>query len=221
MEEQNKKIDDLEKTTNKLVKQIADQDAIIKDLQSKLVENECKDLKRLQKQIDDLVETNMKKEKAIKKLEEDFERLKEINFGNSSKENEEELEVEDTELDEASEASDIKTKENLETKENNSDEETDKAVECDYVYSDYLRLKLLEKLRNLKVELSKLRRNSTQQIKSKVKELNEWMKKEAGNVWIEYGLKCTMETFNDLENKTTDKDEVMTVIEECIYEYDY
>ena len=142
-------------------------------------------------------------------------------FGNESEEKEEELEVEETELDEATKASDIKNKENLETKENNSEEETVKAVECDYVYSEYLRFKLLEKLRNLKVELSKLRRNSTQQIKSKIKEFNAEMKKEAGNVWIEYGLICTMKEFNDLENKTTDKDEVMGIIEEYIFNYDY
>ena len=47
------------------------------------------------------------------------------------------------------------------------------------------------------------------------------MKKEAGNVWIEFGLKCTMKDFNELENKTTDKDEVMKLIEECIYKYNY
>ena len=112
MEEQNKKIDDLEKTTAKLVKQVSDQNFIIKDLQSKLTENECRELKRLQKQIDDLVETNMKKVEAIKKLEIDFETLKEMNYENESEENEEEVEV--TELDEAAEASDIKSNENIE-----------------------------------------------------------------------------------------------------------
>ena len=215
MEEQNKKIEDLEKTTAKLVKQVSDQNFIIKDLQSKLTENECRELKRLQKQIDDLVETNMKKEEAIKKLEIDFETLKEMNYENESEENEEDIEEEATELDEAAEASDIKSNENID-----SDEETETEVECNYKYSNYLRIKLVEKLKNLKVELSKLRKNSTQ-IKSKVKELNKEMKEEKGNVWIEYGMQCTLDILNDLDNKPTDKDEVMNIIEELIYSHDY
>ena len=98
-----------------------------------------------------------------------------------------------------------------------SDEETDKKVECDYEYTEYLRIKLVEKLRNLKVELSKLRKNSTKQIRSKVKEFNEEMKREKGNVWISYGLRCSLDDLSDLDKKTTDKYEVMKLIEQCIY----
>ena len=75
----------------------------------------------------------------------------------------------------------------------------------------------MEKLRNLKVELSKLRKNSTKQIRSKVKEFNEEMKRERGNVWISYGLRCSLDDLSDLDKKTTDKDEVMKLIEQCIY----
>ena len=180
-------------------------------------------------QINELVKKNNEKEIAIKKInsrETNEEEEVELDVrADGSREfqddKNDEIEGEATELDEAAEASDIKSNENLDEKENNSDEETDKRVECDYEYSDYLRIKLLEKLRNLKVELSKLRKNSTKQIRSKVKEFNEEMKRERGNVWIEFGLKLTLKDFNDLENKTTDKDEVMQMIEEYIYEHNY
>ena len=56
----------------------------------------------------------MKKEEAIKKIEIDFETLKEMNYENESEENEEDIEEEVTELDEAAEASDIKSNENIE-----------------------------------------------------------------------------------------------------------
>ena len=69
IEEQNKKIESLENITAKLLKQAADQDVMIKDLKKELYERECKEMKSLQGQIDDLVEKNMEKERAIKKLE--------------------------------------------------------------------------------------------------------------------------------------------------------
>ena len=72
IEEQNKKIESLENNTAKLLKQVADQDVMIKDLKKELYERECKEMKSLQGQIDDLVEKNMEKERAIKKLENDF-----------------------------------------------------------------------------------------------------------------------------------------------------
>ena len=72
LEEQNKKIESLENNTAKLLKQVADQDVMIKDLKKELYERECKEMKSLQGQIDDLVEKNMEKERAIKKLENDF-----------------------------------------------------------------------------------------------------------------------------------------------------
>ena len=72
IEEQNKKIESLENNTAKLLKQVADQDVMIKDLKKELYERECKEMKSLQGQIDDLVEKNMEKERAIKKLEKEF-----------------------------------------------------------------------------------------------------------------------------------------------------
>ena len=56
IEEQNQKIQSLENNTAKLLKQIADQEVMIKDLQKKLYEREYKEMKSLQGQIDDLVE---------------------------------------------------------------------------------------------------------------------------------------------------------------------
>ena len=44
---------------------------MIKDLKKKLYERECKEIKSLQGQIDDLVEKNMEKERAMKNLEND------------------------------------------------------------------------------------------------------------------------------------------------------
>ena len=207
IEEQTKKINHLEKTTEKLLKQVADQDVIIKDLQRKLVENESRELQRLQKQIDDIIETNIKKEEAIKKLETDFEKLKEINCENEMEENED---IEETELNEAPEASNIRSNEYVEEK----DEEDF------YGNSTIFRMKFLEKLRNLKAESNKLRKNSTQQTKSKIKEFNKEMKKEKANVRIEYELTCLLGTFSDLENKTTDREELTRIIEE-VYQYDY
>ena len=73
IEESNKKIESLEKVTEKLSKQVADQDAVIKALKLELCEIANVELKGLRKQIGDLIESNDKKEKAIKKLEVDFE----------------------------------------------------------------------------------------------------------------------------------------------------
>ena len=58
------------------MKQVADQEVMIKDLKKKLYEREYKEMKSLQGQIDDLVEKNMEKERAIQKLENDFNDIK-------------------------------------------------------------------------------------------------------------------------------------------------
>ena len=54
------------------MKQVADQEVMIKDLKKKLYEREYKEMKSLQGQIDDLVEKNMEKERAMKNLENDI-----------------------------------------------------------------------------------------------------------------------------------------------------
>ena len=64
----------LEGITEKLSKQVADQNNEIKDLKIKLVESENRTLKRLQQQIDALVESNDQKERDIKNLERDAEK---------------------------------------------------------------------------------------------------------------------------------------------------
>ena len=51
-------------------------DAIIEDLNKKLFQRECNELKSLQKQIDVLLQINDEKEKAIKKLETDVNDIK-------------------------------------------------------------------------------------------------------------------------------------------------
>ena len=76
IEEQNQKIESLENNTAKLLKQVADQDVMIKDLKKKLYEREFKEIRSLQGQIDDLVEKNMEKERAIKQLENVFNDMK-------------------------------------------------------------------------------------------------------------------------------------------------
>ena len=76
IEEQNQKIQSLENNTAKLLKQVADQDVMIKDLKKKLYEREFKEIRSLQGQIDDLVEKNMEKERAIKQLENVFNDMK-------------------------------------------------------------------------------------------------------------------------------------------------
>ena len=72
IEENNQKIESLEEVTKKLSKQVADQDAEIKALKLELCQIANVELKGLRKQIDDLIKGNDEKEKAIKKLEVDF-----------------------------------------------------------------------------------------------------------------------------------------------------
>ena len=108
IEEQNKKIESLENTTNKLLKQVADQDIIIKDLKKKLLERECKEVKTLQKQIDELVQKNDEKERAIKKLETEFNDIKGYD--------QDDISEDEIELDETSEVPVEKTKSKIEKK---------------------------------------------------------------------------------------------------------
>ena len=72
IEENNKKVESLEEVTKKLSKQVADQDAEIKALKLELCQIENVQLKGLRKQVDDLIKSNDEKERAIKKLEVDF-----------------------------------------------------------------------------------------------------------------------------------------------------
>ena len=72
IEENNKKIESLEEVTKKLSKQVADQDNEIKALKLELCQITNVELKGLKKEIDDLIESNNEKERAIKKLEVDF-----------------------------------------------------------------------------------------------------------------------------------------------------
>ena len=65
VEDQNKRIETLEEITKKLSKQVTDQNHKIKDLRINLLESESRTIKRLQKQIDDLVESNNQKEKPL------------------------------------------------------------------------------------------------------------------------------------------------------------
>ena len=68
IEKQNQNIESLRVTTSKLSKQVADQNDELKDLKKKLLEIERRDLKRLQEQVDALLQTNNEKEKVIKIL---------------------------------------------------------------------------------------------------------------------------------------------------------
>ena len=62
--------------TEKLTKQVEDQDNQIKELKKQLLENESRELMRLQKQINDFARINEEKGKALAKLEEDFQKFK-------------------------------------------------------------------------------------------------------------------------------------------------
>ena len=68
VEEQNEKIESIEKVNVLLSKQVQDQNNEIKELKKRLIEIEGRELKSLQKQIDDLAKDNSKKETAIQKL---------------------------------------------------------------------------------------------------------------------------------------------------------
>ena len=73
VEDQNKRIESLEEISKKLSKKVAEQDHEIKDLKIKLVESESRTLKRFQQQVEDLLESNNQKEKALRNLENDSE----------------------------------------------------------------------------------------------------------------------------------------------------
>ena len=66
IEEQNKKIESLENNTAKLLKQVADQDAIIKDLNKKLFEMECNRVSK--NKLMSLFRKMMRKKKQSKNL---------------------------------------------------------------------------------------------------------------------------------------------------------
>ena len=68
VEEQNQKIESIEKINALLSKQIDDQNEEIKKLKSKLLEIESRELKNLQIQINNLVKKNNEKEIAIRKI---------------------------------------------------------------------------------------------------------------------------------------------------------
>ena len=73
VEEQNDKIESIEKENAELKKQVDDQNAKIKELEGKFLEIESRELKNLQNQVNDLVKNNNEKEIALKKLREEFE----------------------------------------------------------------------------------------------------------------------------------------------------
>ena len=68
VEEQNKKIESIEKVNALLSKQVKDQNDEIRGLKSRLIEIETRELKSLQKQINDLAKNNCEKETAIKNI---------------------------------------------------------------------------------------------------------------------------------------------------------
>ena len=65
VEEQNKKIESIEKANSMLSKQVEDQNDTIKELKSRLIEIENRELKSLQKQINELAKNISEKETAI------------------------------------------------------------------------------------------------------------------------------------------------------------
>ena len=70
-----KQVDDQNEVNTKLLKQVEDQNVEIKKLKGKLLEIESREVKNLQNQINDLVNNNNEKEKALKKLRSDLEWL--------------------------------------------------------------------------------------------------------------------------------------------------
>ena len=79
IEKQNQNIESLRVTTSKLSKQVADQNDELKGLKKKLLEIERRDLKRLQEQVDALLQTNNEKEKVINILKDLKDNLKNQN----------------------------------------------------------------------------------------------------------------------------------------------
>ena len=148
IEENNKKIEALEKVTDKLSKQVADQEAEIKALKLELCEIANVELKSLRKQIDDLTKSNDEKERAIKKLEEDF-----VEFKNNC-----EFGEEDDSDDDEREDIELQEKTNLNKKEE--------------IKHPFYVQEALKNTHNAYNDIEKLRKNS-REVKAIVQELSK------------------------------------------------
>ena len=150
IDKQNKNIDSLRETTSKLSKQVADQNEEIKDLKRRLLEFETRDLLRLQKQVDDLVQTNSEKEKKFIKILKDLkDNLKNQNVSVEQKQQEEllmEVEVNDDAIHESVEEAVV-------------EEERCEAEEIQKATIEHAK-KCLTHVEQLEVEINKIKKNS-------------------------------------------------------------
>ena len=196
VEESNKKIESLEKVTDKLSKQVADQDVEIKALRLELNKIANIELESLKKQVDDLIKSNDEKEKAIKKLEEDW-----IEF-----ENKFEFEEEDDNDDDECEDVELQEKQtNL-----NEKEEVKHPL---YVQN------ALEYTESAYKAIEKLRKNS-REAKSIVQELSKNLSDVAfvfGQTHSEVFQSAVtrMKTFSKSTEAKIDKDSCMSEIVRC------
>ena len=149
MEDQNKSIESLEKITAKLSNQVEDQDVKIRELERQLLECESRELIRLQTQIDELVQNNEEKGKALAKLEEDFYQIK-VKHCIVEKVVEEK---EKMEIEEAEEANKIVT-ELLVESENKCKAEIIKLATISYAQ------KCLSQVEELEAEITNIRKNA-------------------------------------------------------------
>ena len=160
VEDQNKRIETLEEITKKLSKQVTDQNHEIKDLRIKLLEGDSRTIKRLQKQIDDLVESNNQKEKAIRNLENDVEQtstsatLEEADLEKESEEEDLELEEDVDMEDDVDKKEKQVTKEEFIVSQERCKAETVKKATIKYVH------KCLKQVEKLEAEIGKIKKNA-------------------------------------------------------------
>ena len=144
VEEQNKKIESIEKVNVLLSKQVKDQNDEIKELKLRLIEIESRELKSLQKQINDLAKNNRPGETAINEINDEMEM-----------EVEQPSRIED----------DVSLEEHVEDSEERCEAEIIKKATLKYAH------KCLIQVEKLEAEISKIRKNaanlgSTLKIKS-------------------------------------------------------
>ena len=193
--DQNMKVEDLERKTGNLHKQITEQNETIRVLRNQLFESQKREVDRLQQQISDLKAINIEKEQAIKKLDEKFCGIKE-------KYQETECPSKNGDLEKESEEEDLELKEDVDLEDD---------VGPNNEFKTY-RTRLLKNLNIFKEEVKKLRSTYTQRIKSKVKMFNESMQEGKEIVTNDTFLEV-LKTFADYENtKKIVKDDLIADI---------
>ena len=196
VEDQNVKMEAMERKTGNLQKQIIDQNETIRILRNQLFESQKREVDRLQKQINDLKAKNDEKKKALKNLNEMID-----------------CQNEDGELEEESEERDVELEEDVEVWSRD-----ERLASLKKKGLNKFETKLVTNLFTLEEEVQKIRSNYTQLIKSKVKTFNGSMKEGRETITNKIYLNC-LELLEKFENqKKINKEDLLAEITCCLYD---